>query len=82
MKIFWTKQSLIDHDHDVAIRDRAKFMQATASNAAKNALHYYICFRSFDWWREKLDEAEKAGDKYMSLAEMFTKVREENEKIK
>lgn len=79
VKIFWTKKQLAKHDEQVRINDRHEFMQGTARNAAKNAIHYYVVFRTLGWWRETIDEAEKNGNKYMSLAEGFIKIQKEND---
>lgn len=70
MRLF-TKKQLAKHDADIRIADRHEFMQATARNAAKDAVHYIVCFRTIETWRELLDEAEKRGDKYTSLAELL-----------
>lgn len=75
MKIFWTKKALQDY---VAL-DRYNFMDATARNAAIDAVHYYLCWRTLDWWREAIDKAEKQGSKYVSLAELVAVIQKENE---
>lgn len=78
MKVFWTKKSLDKYVTDEVIADRLNFMEATASNAAKNALHYYVAYRTLEWWRDAINKAEKASSKYMSLAEAFLIIQEEN----
>jgi hypothetical protein len=56
---------------DERLRRRdASFMEATARNAARDAIHYYTCLRTIDQWRHLLDEAEKSGDKYVSMADL------------
>lgn len=79
MRIFWTQRKL-----DEYINERLgltyEVREQIARKAAADALHYYSCFRTFEWWHKALDEAEKSGkDKYMSLAQLFTKVQNENE---
>ena len=78
MKIFWSQQRFNDYVRKRIIEDRHEFMQATARNAAANALHHYVVFRSFEWMRASLDKAEKEGDKYISLAKLFAQVQKEN----
>lgn len=75
MRIFLTKKSLQRY----VDQHKVDFSQANSNNAAKYALHYYVCYRTLDWWRKTIDEAEKDGNKYMSLAEGFLKIQEEND---
>ena len=79
MRIFLTKRSLENYLQTEVLKDRHKFMQATARNAAADALHYYVCYRTLDWWRQAIEQAEQQGNKYVSLAELFTVVQKENE---
>lgn len=59
-------------DEQLRQRDRS-FMEATAGNAARDAVHYYTAVRTIDSWRKILDEAEKSGEKYLSMADLITK---------
>lgn len=61
----WVDKRLQERDHT--------FMQAAARNAALNAIHYYVALRTIKEWHRLLDEAEKSGEKYLSLAELIIK---------
>lgn len=78
MKIFF-RQKTFDREIDAAVHKRnANFIQSIANNAAKEAVHYYICWRTLDWWRNAISEAEKDGNKYIRLADLLTKIEDEN----
>lgn len=74
IRIF-TKKGLDKYVTDEVIADRLNFMDATARNAASNAVHSIVCMRTIETWRELLDKAEKSGDKYKSLAELIVEAR-------
>lgn len=72
MRLF-TQKKLNQYVTDEVIADRLNHMEASARKAAVEALHYYTCVRTIDTWRKILDEAEKSGDKYVSMAELIVK---------
>ena len=77
MKIFFTKKQLDRYNRRQVEADRLKFMEGIARNGARAAVHSIVCMRTIETWRQLLDEAEKSGDKYVSLADLIIK-----EKIK
>lgn len=74
MRIFWTKRALDEHDQAHA----ARFSDGVAHNAAIEAVHYYVAFRALGWWKEAIEQAEKDGNKYLTLAGLVAKIKEEN----
>lgn len=72
MRIF-TKKGLERHIAEQVKLRTFPQMEAISRNAATYAIHYYVCVRSIDDWRKMLDEAEKSGNKYMSLADLIVK---------
>lgn len=74
MRLFVTDRQL-----DSLVRKRNQFwMAGIATNAAKEALHGFVDFRTFEWWERTIAEAKANKRSYMSLAEAFTKIQEEN----
>lgn len=78
MRLFLTKHSLDDYTHRHILEAHAHLLQATAKNAAQDAVHYYLCWRSLDWWRKSIDDAEKSGNQYVRLADLLTNIEKEN----
>lgn len=72
MRIF-TKKGLERHVAEQVKLKSFSQMEAISRNAAAHAIHYYVCVRTIDTWRKLLDEAEKSGNKYMSLADLIVK---------
>jgi hypothetical protein len=70
MKIFWTKAGLENY----VAADRFRFMDVTARKAAGRAIESYLGWRTLDWWREQIDEAEKADEKYARLADLIVEL--------
>lgn len=74
MRLFVTDRQLDNLLHE----RNQRFMESTATNAAKEALHGFVDFRTFEWWEQTISEAKANGRSYMSLAEAFIKIQEEN----
>lgn len=53
--------------------------KGVAQEAAKETIHYFVAYRSLSWWREKIEEAENAHEKYLTLANFITDMKQENE---
>jgi len=67
----FTKKQLDRYVTDEVIADRLNHSQTVATEAAKAAVHYYVAWRTLDEWRSIIDEAEKQGEKYISLAKLI-----------
>lgn len=75
MKLFFTKKQLAKYNRQQVEADRVKFMEGTARNGATAAVHSIVCMRPISEWRRLLDEAEKSGNKYRSLAELIIEAK-------
>lgn len=60
---------------------RKGWTDAIARKAVKAGLHHFIARRPIDWFRKQLDEAEKHGEKYVTLAELMLEIEKENKEI-
>lgn len=72
---YWEHRKVLERDE---IARRNIWMKAVAHNAAKEAVQHYVSWRSLDWWKKQIEEAEKRQEKYMALADFITTIKEEN----
>lgn len=87
MKIFWTTEAFEAHNdkmrHEGRTTERAWFTpDVYTHNTALYVMKAFVAWRDIGWWKKTIAAADKAGDKYMSLAKMIVEYKEENEKRK